>query len=366
MTGTHARETIITTIDAIHRVTGRAIRLAEVIRVGAASLEFHEETLATETEDHVQLTKEGYAGNRNGPGRSDRDPNRPWRRGPNSQPIDRPTGAAPRTPGVALDEDLRRSRVFRGREPITLGPTPANAPGGTERPTGAVSRPGREGGRDNDGGGGRGQWPGRGRQNPGDTPVTPSGNDQPPVAQQPQEKPSKQPGRIGLPNSSTPVTPPQTQPGNDQPPVAREPETREKPSKQPGRIELPRTSTPTPRTEPPSTGGGTEPKGDQPATPSAPPAEAPRSEPRRTETPRNEERERREMPSRPSRTENYEPPERPSRSELPRSESPRSESPRSESRRSESPRSESPRSESPRPESPRSESPRSESPRSES
>jgi hypothetical protein len=62
MTGTHARETIITTIDAIHRVTGRAIRLAEVIRVGAASLEFHEETLATETEDHVELTKEPAEG----------------------------------------------------------------------------------------------------------------------------------------------------------------------------------------------------------------------------------------------------------------------------------------------------------------
>ncbi|HSD47420.1 MAG TPA: DUF6600 domain-containing protein, partial [Pyrinomonadaceae bacterium] len=38
--------------------------------------------------------------------------------------IEVPTGAAERRPGAALDEDLRRSRVFRGREPRTSEPAP--------------------------------------------------------------------------------------------------------------------------------------------------------------------------------------------------------------------------------------------------
>ncbi|HMF56917.1 MAG TPA: DUF6600 domain-containing protein, partial [Pyrinomonadaceae bacterium] len=56
----------------------------------------------------------------------------------------RETGAAARAPGRALDEDLRRDRLFQGREP-RVAPGIQNATGsaeaGTDRPTGAVERP---------------------------------------------------------------------------------------------------------------------------------------------------------------------------------------------------------------------------------
>src|SRR5687767_11384470 len=47
--------------------------------------------------------------------------------------IQRPTGAAEREPGVALDDDLRRSRVYRGREPRSTQPTqqPSQPPAAT-------------------------------------------------------------------------------------------------------------------------------------------------------------------------------------------------------------------------------------------
>ena len=75
-----------------------------------------------------------------------------WGRTPAVNVPVRPTGAAERVPGVALDDELRRNRVFRGREPRTNQPaqpntsTPAvntNAPVvNTEtQPTGAVERP---------------------------------------------------------------------------------------------------------------------------------------------------------------------------------------------------------------------------------
>src|SRR5574338_252672 len=46
-----------------------------------------------------------------------RDGERAGRRIPQIDIPDRPTGARDRAPGAALDEDLRRSRVFRGRDP---------------------------------------------------------------------------------------------------------------------------------------------------------------------------------------------------------------------------------------------------------
>ena len=60
---------------------------------------------------------------------------------------DRSTGAAERAPGVQLDEDLRRSRVFRGRDPRPVEPRPtettdtSSAPAPETRPTGVVVRP---------------------------------------------------------------------------------------------------------------------------------------------------------------------------------------------------------------------------------
>ncbi|MFN2492765.1 MAG: hypothetical protein ABR501_07780, partial [Pyrinomonadaceae bacterium] len=58
---------------------------------------------------------------------------------------DRPTGAAERSPGVALDNELRRARVLNGREPRQEFPTPTSGAGGSVdmRPTGVVARPSR-------------------------------------------------------------------------------------------------------------------------------------------------------------------------------------------------------------------------------
>lgn len=67
------------------------------------------------------------------------DPNDPVRR-----LYDRPTGAATRTPGKALGEDLKRERVFNNRTPRVIAPDATGGTGGnnaTERGTGAVARP---------------------------------------------------------------------------------------------------------------------------------------------------------------------------------------------------------------------------------
>ena len=70
------------------------------------------------------------------------------RRNPEIDIPERRTGAGDRTPGAGLDDELRRSRVFRGREPRTPDPTTTtdtqtNTPATpTEtRPTGVVVRP---------------------------------------------------------------------------------------------------------------------------------------------------------------------------------------------------------------------------------
>lgn len=65
---------------------------------------------------------------------------------------DRPTGAATRKPGVALDRELRESRLYNGREPVSR---PKSDNGGTiknsgeVKDTGAVARPSRPVGRSN-------------------------------------------------------------------------------------------------------------------------------------------------------------------------------------------------------------------------
>ncbi len=67
-------------------------------------------------------------------------PVRPRGRGDLSAPLAVPqTGAAVRKPGVALDEELRRTRLQNGREPVTK---PGAASAGSEtKDTGAVTRP---------------------------------------------------------------------------------------------------------------------------------------------------------------------------------------------------------------------------------
>src|SRR6266851_1271911 len=57
---------------------------------------------------------------------------------------DRPTGAAARTLGVPLDNELRRTRVLNGRDPTPSMPAESTTTGASEsRPTGAVARPAR-------------------------------------------------------------------------------------------------------------------------------------------------------------------------------------------------------------------------------
>jgi len=265
----------------------------------------------------------------------DRDPERNdvarrggWGRVPTVHIPDRPTGAAERTPGVALDEDLRRNRVFRGREPRPNQPSQpaASAPAGntntpvanTEtQPTGAVARP----------------EPRIRRGEP--RPDPPSGNPEERRSGGRSDRPRNREGSENSGGSGQQTT----EPRNEQPATVTEP-----PPENP-RVERRERETPAVR---PETGNESRPR----VEPRAEPRSEPRSEPResrpepRSESPRSEPR--RETP----------------RSESPRSESPRTESPRSEPRH-ESPRSESPRSESPRSESPRSEPPRSEAPRSE-
>ncbi|MBA3354779.1 MAG: FecR domain-containing protein [Pyrinomonadaceae bacterium] len=71
---------------------------------------------------------------------------RPARVAPSVGITDRPTGAAARTPGVSLDNDLRRTRILNGREPRTVVSADNATPDHSEaRPTGAVVRPARPG-----------------------------------------------------------------------------------------------------------------------------------------------------------------------------------------------------------------------------
>ncbi|HEX8180462.1 MAG TPA: DUF6600 domain-containing protein [Pyrinomonadaceae bacterium] len=71
--------------------------------------------------------------------------------GPGNEPArqlyERPTGAAARVPGKALDEELKRERVFNNRAPRVVGTdtnsSPRDSSNAGERRTGAVARPAR-------------------------------------------------------------------------------------------------------------------------------------------------------------------------------------------------------------------------------
>jgi len=253
------------------------------------------------------------------------------------------TGAAIRTPGVPLDDDLRRTRIFNGREARPASPA-VNSTVGNQAdttPTGAITRPAQTPRATIE----RGEDPsvneGRPERRAPVAPVTPSGDVsrpsrvEPPANSGSGEKPMR--GREG-------IEPARSVPQNEAPTQNYEPPQRSAP---PARVEVPRNEPPPQRNE-------------------APPQRS--EQPQRTEAPRSEPRS--EPPSRPSRPDSD---ERPSRSESQRSEPTRSEPSRSETRsepsRSESPRSEPSRSESrsepSRSEPTRSEPSRSESPRSE-
>ena len=235
---------------------------------------------------------------------------RPAPVGPARDLPDRQTGAAARTPGVALDGELRRARVFGGREPRTSAPPDGgggiiNAPG--EANTGAVTRPTRPSRRPNDGGG---------RINPPGGVVTEprGGETSAPAA------PRVRPVRPSRPDEGE-----FSQPGAERGPRVTRPEPEA------------RDEAPAPR-----------------ARPSRPSQDAPSSPPVSRPEPRARPSEPAERPQPPAHR------DPPPRQEQPRQEPPRHEAPRQEPPRQEQPRQEAPRQEAPRQEAPRQESPRSE------
>jgi hypothetical protein len=251
------------------------------------------------------------------PARPDRDINRPVpgdgterrtvaRRGrdlPGIDVPDRPTGAADRSPGVPLDTELRRSRVWNGREGRRQFPDPTGGAGGVEeRPTGAVERPAsppREVAPRNDGGRGEDRIPGSERPQrtdrripqettPGAEPIDPErapervpvkipSNDAPverPTRPAPYERPAPvdngegRERRGGRSEDYTPRSAPSERrseptprsepaPRNDPPPQRSEPAPRNDPP--------PQRSEPAPRNDPPPQRSEPPPRNDPPA-----------------------------------------------------------------------------------------------------
>ena len=261
---------------------------------------------------------------------------------------DRPTGAAARTPGVPLEGELRRTRVFNNREPRVpsapdssggnnsagAGPTGGDTGGGT----GAVERPRRTpdtnpGG---DSAGPRRTRPTRPSESVEPSPGSPAGDD--PVA------PRRRARDTDGGDSGEPRIRP-ARPSVEQPPAERPRDDSSSPVSRPRHEPRIR-----PRDE--EGGGSSAPsRRDEPAPrreESAPRREAPPSySPPERSAPREAPAPRREAPPEPKR-------------EAPRSE-PRHEAPRPEPRQ-EAPRSE-PRQEAPRQAPPRQESPKQEAPR---
>jgi hypothetical protein len=252
---------------------------------------------------------------------------RPARANSSSQPLERSTGAAARTPGVPLDDELRRSRVLNGRDarpaaPVVNSSTRTSTEVET-RPTGAVTRPPR---------------------------TSPDRNDS--MDRTPDEpRPERRAVNPSNPVGDTPSRPTRIEPSVPSDPGDRPARSRERSeSARPER----RSESPQPTYQPPQQRSEPPPRVEAPQR-SEPP-------PQRVETPRSEAPQRSEPPSRPARPDND---DRPSRSESPRSEPSRSEPTRSEPSRSEPSRSEPSRSEPSRSEPSRSEPSRSEPSRSE-
>jgi uncharacterized protein DUF6600/FecR-like protein len=249
---------------------------------------------------------------------------------------DRPTGAAARTPGVPLEGELRRTRVFNNREPnvpsapdstgVNSSPRSGSNGGDSSTGTGAVARP-RTYDTPNANPGGDSAQPARVRPTRPNAPVepTPEGHPTGDDAVSPKRRARDTGGDTGEPR----VRP--TQPSADQPPAEAPRETRPRDDSS-SPVYRPRHE---PRIQPRNEEGGN----------SAPPS-------RREEQPSP----RRESPPS-NNTERSAPRESPQ----PRQESPRSE-PRHEQPRQE-PRHEAPRQDPPRQQAPRQEAPRQEAPR---
>ena len=213
---------------------------------------------------------------------------RPARRFPVRNIPDRPTGAAERRTGAPLDDDLRRSRVFRGREPRREPSQPTNTaatPATETQPTGAVARPEpaapdanqprpemprtpdqpREGrpdrtGRPNLPDGSNRRNPDRGGNERAPRNAPDAGNPTEPRAEQPAAAPAPEPSRETRPERVRPQPriEPRTEPSDSQPETRPRPERRSdqptegRSEERPSRPESPRTESPRPeRTESP-------------------------------------------------------------------------------------------------------------------
>ena len=264
---------------------------------------------------------------------------------------DRPTGAAARTPGVPLDGELRRTRVFNNREPrVSSAPvatsgdssTGPGSSGGGDSGTGAVERPRAYGAPSASPGGGDSARPPRVRptrpdvtpesspgSSPGDDAVSPKrrtrDNDGGGNTGEPRVRPTR-------PSDDTPSEAPREERPRDEgsSPVNRprhEPRIRPR-AEEGGNSSAPsRREEPAPRREaPPSYNPEPSAPREAPAPRREPPQprhEAPRSEPRheqpRQEAPRQDPPPRQEAPR-------HDPP--PPRQEAPRQQAPRQEAPR--------------------------------------
>ena len=234
------------------------------------------------------------------------DITRPTPTGPPRALPQRTTGAAARTPGVPLDGELRRTRVFGNREPRVAAPNVGTVDRGDEG-TGAVTRPAPgarrkpvEGAGDSRDDGGANTFP-RTRPARPDT-VDGSGTPDSTPAPEPRvRRPDRTDGGDGPPQPRVrPSRPAESAPA-DQPTFPRsEPSARRKPdyndNPQPRREETP-TYQPPPRRERPDP-----PRQEQPRNDPPPRQEAPRQEPKQEQPKQESPREERRAPSAPTRT----------------------------------------------------------------
>jgi hypothetical protein len=255
---------------------------------------------------------------------------------------ERHTGATPRTPGVPLDDELRRTRVFNNRQPRMA--TPSSDGGAAVTPnggvtTGAVERPrperrvrpdeghgGEASGPSREGGGWRER--GEGGETRRARPVTPNVNNpgEPGAAAEPQPRRAGPFNRGGSEDKRPRMAPPSV----DRQPVERP--SQETPREK--RPDSPPSYRPEPRVRPSDPGERERP---------APPAERERpSPPAERERPTRREEPPAYRPERPPSSESH-PPRSEPRQEQPRQEAPRRETPRQETPRQERPASPPPR-----------------------
>ncbi|HEV7857113.1 MAG TPA: DUF6600 domain-containing protein [Pyrinomonadaceae bacterium] len=238
---------------------------------------------------------------------------------------ERPTGAAARRPGAPLDDELRRTRLYNGREPRDVSGGNERNSGGSgtqdvrDRDTGAVTRPAR---------------PGVVRPTQPRVPVTNDGSERgesrerrpmqerrpmpdAPQQEQPSARPPQSPGRITGPDRPTEERPVESErparPGRREPvdrpqPVERpEPERHERQE----RVEPPARHESSPRPEPPQRSepapSRPEPRHEEPPQHREQPAPSRPADPPREKSEPPRERERNDAPARPSRTSTKDP-----------------------------------------------------------